>query len=180
MTGPRRTTLSVFAALLLVAPLALAGCSGSGSGSGSNDSSSGRSGSAPQAGAPAAAWGSCMRDQGFQVEDPAEDAFAAGVDHVPAGVDDAAFQAASRTCRGETDDVTAGGGTSGGASAEQKAGWEQDALDFSKCMRENGVTEFPDPAVPGVIQFDHDDTSPTYQDAEDHCTATVLENWGGL
>ncbi|GAA3212355.1 hypothetical protein [Actinocorallia longicatena] len=48
------------------------------------------------------------------------------------------------------DDVATGGGRSpsASASASLKAGSEKDALlAYSKCMRENGVPDFPDPKI---------------------------------
>lgn len=162
MTG-RRTTIAALGGLLLLAPLALAGCSSAGSStpSASETSTSIR----------AASWGTCMRSAGFDVQDPSDEEFGSGVERVPADVDRAAFESASKSCRGAD---------SGGPSAADKAGYEQDAQDFSQCMRDNGVDDFPDPEQPGVIKFDQGNTSPTYTKAEATCKATVLKGWGGL
>lgn len=163
MRNRRNALLGTMVGLLLV-PLSLTGCSGH---DGEDSASGGGGGSS----AAAAKWGACMRDKGFTVEDPSDEQFSTGVEMVPADVDRAAFGTASKGCRGDAPS---------GASADDKAGWVQDAEDFSQCMRDNGVADFPDPEEPGSISWDDEDTSPTYVAAVAECKSTVLKGWGGL
>lgn len=162
-----RGAAALIGAMLLL-PLALAGCStnaGDDAGSESTTTS-----------ARAASWGACMRDAGFQIEDPTDEQLSSGVERIPADADRSAFERASSTCRGdsaETDSAAA-------PSQAEKDQYIQDALDFAQCMRDNGVDDFPDPATPGLIDLQSGKDSPAFQEASETCKSTVLKGWGGL
>lgn len=68
------------------------------------------------------------------------------------------------------------GGESGGGEADAGGGNEEKAAEFSECMRENGIADFPEP-VEGRIQLqthpgsDLNPESPAFQKAEKACRA---------
>lgn len=122
-----------YAALTIVALLA-AGCSGSSGGAGN-----GRAGSDTYKAA--VKFAECMRDNGVTAfPDPEADG-GLTLDSVVNGssidTDGAAWKDATAACK----DLEPAGFTGHKRSAEQQA----EALRFAQCIRENGVSDFPDP-----------------------------------
>jgi hypothetical protein len=137
---------------LLVAALALVACGGGddgGDGGGTEQTPAAGSGS--EAGGTAAAsddqgvkYSECMREHGVKdFPDPVD-----GRIQLRAGPgsslnpNSATFKAAEEACRSLQPAGAQNGGPGGGGGGEQ-------ALAFSKCMRENGVPKFPDPQTSG-------------------------------
>jgi hypothetical protein len=90
------------------------------------------------------------------------------------------FQAAQQACQSLLPALK--GGTTGGQVDPQV---RQQALAFSQCMRDHGVTDFPDPQFNGngVIlggggQVKIDPSSPTFQAAQQACQS-LLPGSGG-
>ncbi|GAA2379518.1 hypothetical protein GCM10010404_39890 [Nonomuraea africana] len=58
-------------------------------------------------------------------------------------------------------------------TATQAATGNGDLLAYAKCMRQNGLPDFPDPKPGGVLAFGQGDsinpTSPEFKEAESHC-----------
>jgi hypothetical protein len=77
-----------------------------------------------------------MRKNGVDMPDPEPDANGNVRPNIPAGVDQTKLQTAFRACQS-----TVAGIQQGPAGQDQQA----QLVDFSKCMRTNGVAEFPDP-----------------------------------
>jgi hypothetical protein len=105
----------------------------------------------------------CMRDNGVtDFPDPnADGSFALGHDEFDR--DDPTFQAAMEECR----DLAPGGehqNTGDPATVEQMR-------EFSQCMRDNGLPDFPDPDADGRLRgIGHeDDGDPQYQAAMETC-----------
>jgi hypothetical protein len=136
---------------LLGATLALVACGGGGGGA-SNDTSAAGSGdggagaasggaSAAQASDQAVKYSQCMREHGVkEFPDPQN-----GRTILRAGPgsglnpDSPTFKAAEKACQSLQPAGAQNGGGGGGDAA----------LEFSKCMRENGVPKFPDPQTSG-------------------------------
>jgi hypothetical protein len=128
------------AALLLAAPV-LAACSTAGDGP-TAGASSGATGSTSSA---SAQLGSCLRDAGFDVDDP--DLSRGVVVAPPRGVDVDEYVAAFDACRAELP-ADQGGGP--GPSEEDLAALQEANLEVARCVREKGFTDFADP-VDGVF-----------------------------
>jgi hypothetical protein len=164
---PFRAVPALPAVVTLVVAVSLSGCSGS--------PGAGSSGSAGSGSGAAAAWGSCMRHAGFDIEDPSEAEWSTGVDRAPEDVDQDAFRQASAECRG--DDAPR-------ASDEQKTEWTQELRDFAACMREHGLDDFPEPDANGALDFgEYGDeplrSSPAVAKADEECHERYLADWGG-
>jgi hypothetical protein len=134
---------TVWAAAAAVLALALAGCGGDGGGDGGGVASAGGT----QSAAPAATQGAaksdyeamlafteCMRGEGIEMEDPEP---GAGVQLRLRGGDPAKTEAAMEKCR----HLMPNGGEQQKADPERL----EKARQYSKCMRDNGVPNFPDP-----------------------------------
>ncbi|WP_146249085.1 MULTISPECIES: hypothetical protein [unclassified Curtobacterium] len=160
-----RAALLLSSTMALAVSVVLSGCSDA------PGSSSSRGGSSSVG---ASAWGSCMRDAGFDIEDPSEAEWSSGVVRAPSGVDGDAFQRASASCRG--DDAPR-------ASDEQKAIWDQELRDFSACMREHGLDDFPEPEPESGLDYgkyaeEPLRDSPTVTQADEECSDRYLADWG--
>jgi hypothetical protein len=133
----------------------------------------------------ALAYARCIRDNGFP-EWPAPNAEGQFMMRRDQGMsfNDPRRIAAMEACQ-DLRPAGIGGGTAGlgGPGAGGFADQEQ-ALAFARCMRENGVADFPDPVAGGgriVIQGGGpgqgalDPNDPTFQAAVQTCRASVLE-----
>jgi hypothetical protein len=131
-------------ALLPLAALAMvtlisAGCSNAPAGSGASSDG----GNASTAREQAVKFATCMRDNGVR-EFPDPDASGTfTIETIANGTsidtDSATFQRAITTCK----DLEPAGFTGFTRNPEQ----QQAALKFAQCIRDNGVTDFPDPAI---------------------------------
>ncbi|MFF1818962.1 hypothetical protein ACFVWG_16805 [Kribbella sp. NPDC058245] len=119
--------MKTIAAVLLMTA-ALAGCAKA-------DNGVATASGTPSATAPTAqTFSSCMADHGVQVADPAPGEGLTGVD--PATANSPAFKTALAACK----DLIPGGVRGSEAPADL-----QKYLEFAKCMRSNGLPDFPDP-----------------------------------
>ncbi|GAA1494252.1 hypothetical protein GCM10009627_25980 [Curtobacterium herbarum] len=116
--------LAATTATLLVA--GLTGCSGAGASTA--DQAAGTS----DASGLGAQWGSCMRDAGFEVEDPSDDQVRSGTVLAPQGGDQQAFETAAARCSSDLGIEQIG-------SAE-KDKWTREYARVASCIRD----EFPD------------------------------------
>jgi len=142
-SGRRRRASSATllgAALLLVAPV-LAACS-TAADDPTAGASSGATGSTSSA---SAQLGSCLRDAGFDVDDP--DLSRGVVVAPPRGVDVDEYVSAFEVCRAELP-ADQGGGP--GPSEEDLAALQEANLEVARCVREKGFADFADP-VDGVF-----------------------------
>jgi len=113
----------------------------------------------------------CMREHGMDwFPDPA----GPGTDAVispPADVDQAKLNAARQACR----KYTRNGDSTEGTSADDQA----KMLAYARCMRQNGVTEFPDPKAGGVggainlRDLGVDPNSSTFKSAHEKCKSNL-------
>jgi hypothetical protein len=146
--------------------VALVGCGGSEDDAGGDG---GDAGAAPAAASdPALRYSECMRANGVPDFPDPEDGrlmLRAG----PGGIDPNApgFAEAQEACK----ELAPSGPAAGGAQADAM---EARVLEYARCMRENGVPEFPDPKVDGgrvqmrLPQGVQED-SPAFQRAQSEC-----------
>ena len=124
-------------ALTLSASLALTACS---PGDGDNSDIGSVPDSVPVGAAPGGddgmAMAKCMLGKGIDVMKPGTGSTSSGV-QLPEGVTEQEMNAALEVCR----EFMPNGGEMPGPSAEQ----QEAQLEFSRCMRDEGITEFPDP-----------------------------------
>lgn len=134
MTHTTRSRRTRFAALAVACSLSfgLAACSG---GAAADTVAETKTGSG-------AVYGSCMRDAGFDVEDPDDASLESGVVRAPEGADREAFEKAMDACGKQA-------GVEGSSVAEQQK-WARDATKVASCIRENGYPDFPE-QKPGMI-----------------------------
>ena len=134
---PRRLRVVLATALLACTlPLGLAACSTS------STSSDGADTAADATSGIGAQWGSCMRDAGFDVEDPDDQTVASGITKPLPGVDEQAFSTASATCAEQA-------GVEPASSADHQK-WERQYDQVASCIRDNGYEDFPE-QQPGSI-----------------------------
>ena len=131
----------------------------------------------------------CMREQGVDIPDPTFDdegnasiGFHAGggggeVEQAPEAP--SAFAEADKKCRHHLEGVL-GAGPDGKPDPEL----QDKALKFARCMRENGVADFPDPdfSEGGMVQIGGkglDPNSPTMQAAQKACQSIMGPLPGG-
>lgn len=151
-------------AMILVAGLLLAGtitgCGGNGSGDPSVATGQGATASV-SASFDGAKYSKCMRDNGMDWFPDVTSADQKVTE--PDGVDQKKMQAAVAACR-----EYAPAGASAGA---QKGGPDRSvSLRFAQCMRDNGVSNFPDPSANGTFpKADVDHDSSTFQAASKKC-----------
>ncbi len=143
---------AVVLALVVGAPLALAGCTAHDTAGAADTAASSGLGSK---------WGSCMRDAGFEAEDPSDDEVTSGSVLTPPGVDQAAFLEAAQTCNQQIGVQS--------ADSAQKDEWKRQYAAADACVRE----EYPDaPAQkPGVIDYGALSEDPAFDDHLDECLA---------
>ena len=113
----------------------------------------------------------CMRDHGMTwFPDP--DASGRMRIKTPRGLDPKKFEAAQEACQ----QYAPGGGAMRQPTAEEI----EQARRFARCMRENGVPDFPDPRADGGISIDAGKLgtgpgSPTFDKAEEVCRQYLPE-----
>ncbi|MFE9206590.1 hypothetical protein [Micromonospora sp. NPDC007230] len=110
----------------------------------------------------------CLREHGIPASDPQVQPngtvrFGGGFDK--GSVDAEALARAIQACR-RYEPVL-----SGGDRDRKTAG----AIEYARCMRANGVADFPDPDANGEIQLPPEQTDPDYDQAEATCRAQVRE-----
>ncbi|SOC89732.1 hypothetical protein SAMN05660766_3465 [Curtobacterium sp. 314Chir4.1] len=130
-TRSRRTVLAA-AALLCALPLALSACSSASEASSAKDATAGVG----------AKWGACMRDAGFEVEDPDDAMVESGVMQSPPGAAQEEFERAGARCAKDA-------GVQGSSTADQQE-WERESANVASCIRENGYEDLP-VQRPGVL-----------------------------
>jgi len=143
-----RRTLRPLAALAMLTLIG-AGCSGTGSSSGTNTaaSSSGGNNNDTATRGQAVKFAECMRDNGVK-EFPDPDASGAlTIDAVANGssldTNSAAFKQAMSACK----ELEPPGFTGGKVTPQQRTV----RLKFARCIRDNGVKDFPDPTPDGPL-----------------------------
>ncbi|PZG00807.1 hypothetical protein [Micromonospora endophytica] len=162
---------------------ALAGCAGQDD-SGTQVATAGGGGAAASASASGSTGGSeeeqrlefarCMRENGVDMPDPGGDGGSRF--QFNGDVDRSKLQAAMEKCR----ELMPNGGQPPQLDAQQL----EQMRAMAKCMRENGVADFPDPAADGRIQIDRDAfrfdmDDPTFQAAMEKCRQYAPQFGGG-
>jgi hypothetical protein len=164
---------------LVLAALLLAACGGGGGGP--RVASAGGATTTTAANTPAAqhdplqaglAFAKCMREHGVDVPDPKPGQ--GGLVRIAPGAstnpDDPKVRAAETACR-----PLLGAGGTGAGPDDPKA--RAAMLDFAKCMRANGVENFPDPTGNGDIAIGGsngvDPSSPAFQKAQRACQSKL-------
>jgi hypothetical protein len=160
--------LRPLAALALIATVALIGACGSkapaatgtGSSSGTNNSSANLE--------QAVKFSQCMRTNGVSGFPDPDASGQLTIDGVVNGSSlkpsSPAFQQALTACK----DLEPPGFMGTNRTAQQ----QEAALKFAQCMRDNGVTDFPDPAPDGpIINVSGANSIPGFQAAKDKCSA---------
>jgi len=157
--------------LLLALGLAVAACGGGGKSDGvaslgdkaTATTSPGGSSDPQQA---ALAYAKCMRQHGINMPDPKVDANESMGAVLPEGVnpDDPKFKAAQQACK----QYLANGGQPIKPNPQQQQ--QQQLLAFAGCMRQHGVTDFPDPQPDGGMDMRGvDPEDPKVKAAEQAC-----------
>lgn len=180
----RTTTLATLA--LSVITLGLAGC-GAASGTGTDGVASLGGGTTTTAGTPAAGgaggesgddrfykFAQCMRGKGIDIPDPEPGGGpvkigpGTGID-----VDDPKFAEAQQACAKEVGDLTPGGN-----DPARRQEFQDKALAFARCMRENGV-DMPDPKfgeggrIEQRIEGGLSPDDPRFQEAQKRCESLL-------
>jgi hypothetical protein len=168
----RAWVLPVLALILLAVSLLAAGCGGSGGSDADSGSASaaGGSSSGSDLNDQLAEWSQCMRENGVP-NFPDQRAVNGQVQlSLPADVDPNSpqFQQATEACRSLSPQQQNGGEA---PSAEQ----QEQLLKFVKCMRKNGVPDFPDPTTGGgvIVGSGIDPNSPQFQSAMQACQSLL-------
>ncbi|MBP2708272.1 hypothetical protein JOL79_31285 [Microbispora sp. RL4-1S] len=121
-------------------------------------------------------WAGCMRQNGVSVSDPGT---TTGPLIPQGGVNSQTLQRAQQACRSYLQAAGGGQGNVSGTAALDRF------LELAKCMRENGVQDFPDPVLDetGGVTFNGkiDRKAPHYQEAADACKSKLPSSgtWGG-
>ena len=178
----QRHAASGLAALALLATFALAGCApASPTGVASLDGGTGATNTPEESNEPREGdqvkFAECMREHGIDMPDPEPDSDGGGGLSVaiPQGTSKEEADAAIEACK----EFMPGGGEPVKASPEQLAAMRE----FAKCMRENGIENFPDPSADGGIQIGSnrddpnsiDPESQEFQDAQRTCEDLMPE-----
>lgn len=153
-----RTRLSLLGAAVVAVtlPLALASCSSDTTTGSTADTASERSTGI------GADWGSCMRDAGFDVQDPSDDEVRSGALRAPSGTDEQGFVEAGGACSKEL-------GISGTSEADKQK-WERQNVQVASCIRDHGYPDF-EGQDNGVLDFSTYERSqePEFQEAVESC-----------
>ena len=104
----------------------------------------------------------CMREHGVPMLDPDANGDIRGADGSKGAVDQATVTSAEQACR-QYRPVDA---TLDGLRLEK-------AREYSRCMRRNGVADFPDPDANGDVHLPDEITDPDYDHAKALCTEYV-------
>lgn len=111
-----------------------------------------------------ATWGACMRDAGFDVPDPDDATVASGVTSGPAGVDQAAFSEAAKTCAQRA-------GVEPASDADHQK-WSRQYTQVASCIREHGYPDFPEQKDGGISTMDYPRAQePAFEETFDECLA---------
>jgi hypothetical protein len=142
--------------------LALAGCGGSASGGGAD----------PRAAA--LAFSQCMRDNGLANYPDPDANGRSGAGHEAFDPNDPKVEAATEKCRS----LLPGGGEHSAPDANAI----KQLVAYARCMRDNGVSDFPDPNADGSFprsaeQGAHD--NPRFQAAAEKCRKDLPQHGGG-
>jgi hypothetical protein len=167
--------------LLLIPLLLLAGCAGNNKSPGVATANGGATPTASTAASESPGDGvkfaQCMRDNGltwFKDPDPDEKGFSI---HIPRGTDKAKVDKAMQACRKYM--------PNGGEPPKLDAATVAKLREFAKCMRANGVPEFPDPKADGGLEIKAepgsglDPDSPAWKKADQACAQYRPEGPGG-
>lgn len=165
---------STLAAAMLAGALLAAGCSSGSAGPGvaslGSSTPSGTSSPSESAKDRALAYSQCMRTHGIpDFPDPDASGEIRVEAHGGSDLDpnSAHFKAAQQACRS----------LAPVASPQEQAKQRAAALKYSKCMRDHGITDFPDPNPQGGIQVsmspgsDLDPNSPRFKAADKACAS---------
>jgi hypothetical protein len=166
------TIIRVLAAALLAAgALAVAAC-GSDEGTGGASSAADRQREARNA---ALRYAQCMREHGVDVPDPTFEGGAVTQSGPEGKVSRAKLQEAARACRKYQRDADGPR-----ISDEEQKEFKDAALANARCMREHGITNFPDPTFPGNGEAEikapegaFDPNDPDFKAAEKACRDTL-------
>lgn len=170
MTTRNTVTTVLAAALLLVAPLSLTACSGPTPADGATAADTARG--------IGAKWGACMRDAGFDVEDPSDAQVSSGVVSAPQGADQQAFQRQAATCSEQQ-------GVERQDSSEQQK-WAREYEQVASCIRDHGFEDYP-AQRPGALDLNPESypraAEPGFERAVQDCLAefspdTQVQNAG--
>ncbi|MDG4775199.1 hypothetical protein [Solwaraspora sp. WMMD792] len=114
----------------------------------------------------------CMRENGVDMPDP-EPGEGGAMQGFGTDSDMEKVEAAIEQCR----EFLPGGGETGQSDPEQI----ERVREIAKCMRENGVTDFPDPDVDGRMNLDlsMSPDDPTFQAAMEKCGQGMAPPAGG-
>jgi len=104
----------------------------------------------------------CMREHGVPMLDPDANGDVRGADASKGGLDPATVDSAQQACR-QYRPVDAG----------LDALRLEKAREYSRCMRRNGVEDFPDPDANGDVHLPDEITDPDYDHAKAFCTDYV-------
>jgi hypothetical protein len=117
---------------------------------------------------------SCMREHGIDMPDPEVDSegrvrmqFGEGPNEGGTPPDREKFEAAQKECQQYL--------PNGGEPPKMDPEQVEQARQFAKCMRENGVPDFPDPQADGSVRIEAgpgtgiDPTSQAFKDAQSRC-----------
>jgi hypothetical protein len=152
-----RTVVAVLAGVLLV-PGLLTACSSTPHHDSASRGGSSSGGASKNSGAVALA--SCMRDKGYDMEDPSS---SGGLQlSPPDGVDADQWRTDLVACTGD------GKGAGEAQVAKPLPGMEDMARDMAECMRENGFPDYPDDSGDQVGYQPSGDES-TYDDVSQTC-----------
>jgi hypothetical protein len=183
MFRTRTRAASGLAVFALLATLSLAGCAtvsptGVASVDGGNGSTDGpKQSEAPSEGDPVK-FAECMREHGIDMPDPEPDQGGFSI-AIPEGTSREDADAAVEACK----EFEPNGGEPPQLSAEEVAQMRE----FAKCMRENGIENFPDPNADGGIRIESkpgdpgsiDHMSQEFKDAELACKEFQPKRPGG-
>jgi hypothetical protein len=165
---PRRRGIGLVATALFTATLFTAACSGGTSGNGVAGAGSATPSASSSGGGSAVAFSRCMRAHGIKdFPDPGSNG-AINLNGAP-GSDldrnDPRFQAAYQACKSLLPP-----GQTGSSGALRTAN-----LNYAKCMRSHGISDFPDPNADGSLSLkpspgsDLDPNNPQYKKADNAC-----------
>lgn len=171
----RRRLAGVLLAVPLTLSLGLAGCGGQDDGGdGIATAGNGAAGASPSAAASPTLdpderrleFARCMRENGIEMPDPGPDNEGGVRFRLGEGIDPKKAEAAMEKCR----QFLPNGGERPNLSPED----QEKLREYAKCMRENGVAEFPDPGADGgirlngdLLKIDPDD--PKFKAAQEAC-----------
>jgi hypothetical protein len=114
----------------------------------------------------------CMREHGVPESDPrvqADGSVRLGGGYDKDSVDDGVMDAAREACK-RYEPVLSG---------EDREPKTEGAREYARCMRANGVEDFPDPDADGRLRLPPEQTDPHYDDAKATCDAQARSQSAG-